>query len=515
MVRVHLSSSLADLDYDVAAGNGVKFSISAEGQPKLPTLVFTKAEVLDVQQWQTGVVEASSLHPIVHALFADLRVNLKDTQDPYVIISDSTSVIILSPIIVPNSTYLDLRYESATLTPGIALRAVCAGFMYNCLDWEYLSRDCQHMKLRTRGALLHPSRIPLEPDETVFATKRRCSDFDRYTLTHSPEHALQFFRWKAHIAANVSRQFVRAQEIIRAETCEFTNLHELLKPRHALLPLPDATRAYLESARRPENPDLHNAVFNSKYFDLELTEELSQPPSRWSGFSRTFRCRLRAVDGKHGDILDRLPDLFVKLFDDRFLEMTLSEQDRKCEDPASWLNNWETAEDAVRIEASVYARLAHVQGSSLPRYYGSHLFRLPNGHEVYGNLLEYIPAMPLSSLSLASDHEQIEFIQSARHALRVLQSADVSQWDWHEDQLLLYVTPTLPRHFACIVIDFETAVQSDPGYDSERCDDYGELEEILCAPQLGLRKKLMEQYWEPREDWDIEYYSNWISYMKT
>ncbi|KII84946.1 hypothetical protein PLICRDRAFT_348607 [Plicaturopsis crispa FD-325 SS-3] len=235
---------------------------------------------------------------------------------------------------------------------------------------------------------------------------------------------------------------------------------------------------------------MYNTVLKSQDFDLELIEELTRPRGQWSGLSRTFRCRLRAVDGEHSSILSQLPDLFVKLFDDRFLKMRLSERDRESVHYTRWLKSWKTAEDAVRIEASIYARLAHVQGSSLPRYFGSHLFLLPSGHE-------------------------IEFIQSARYALRALQSADISQWDWHEDQLLLYATPTLPPHLTCVFIDFELAVQSDPGYDSERRDDYGELEQILCKSRLGLRKRLMEQYWEPREDWDIEYYTDSISDMKT
>ncbi|KII84947.1 hypothetical protein PLICRDRAFT_348688 [Plicaturopsis crispa FD-325 SS-3] len=162
----------------------------------LPALVF------DVRQWSAGIVKASSMDPTMHSLLADIRSHL--IEDPHIIISDATSVVAFSPIKVDNSTFLDLRFECATLTSDMSLRAVCAGFVYHCLDVDYLDLDHHNSRFVSHGALNHPNHIPLEADETVFATKRRCSDFDRYTLTHSPEHALQFFRWKSYIAANVS-----------------------------------------------------------------------------------------------------------------------------------------------------------------------------------------------------------------------------------------------------------------------------------------------------------------------
>ena len=78
-----------------------------------------------------------------------------------------------------------------------------------------------------------------------------------------------------------------------------------------------------------------------------------------------------------------------------------------------WWMRYCTAEDHVCNEDAAYKRLKFVQGSLIPWFYGSHLvsytasrrqlclidpqFTLSDGHDVYGVLMEFVQAQPLSS----------------------------------------------------------------------------------------------------------------------
>jgi hypothetical protein len=118
---------------------------------------------------------------------------------------------------------------------------------------------------------------------------------------------------------------------------------------------------------------------------------------------------------------------------------------------------------------------------------------LLNGHQVYGILMEFVPARFLnagvtrnvsvvqqkqlvyilcSSVIFCRTYHASSFkIRSARHVVRELQSADVSQHGWHSGQIMCKVVdqnadhPDALQNVHCVLVDFSATTQSIEGYD--------------------------------------------------
>ena len=94
-------------------------------------------------------------------------------------------------------------------------------------------------------------------------------------------------------------------------------------------------------------------------------------------------------------------------------------------------------------------------------------------------------------------------IQSCRHAVRVLDVADINQRDWHSGQILLYTNPTTKLDHA-VLIDFASTTQT---WDLEKLNHlenyFGSLRVLLSHEgDAGLDPDLVwEHYGEP-DDWD-------------
>lgn len=90
-------------------------------------------------------------------------------------------------------------------------------------------------------------------------------------------------------------------------------------------------------------------------------------------------------------------------------------------------------------------------------------------------------------------------VQAARHSLRVLQYADVSQHDWHDGQVLALSSPT-PH---TVLLDFARAsVSTEP--ENHESNDYNGLLTVLKKPlrSAGMTAaSILEHYGEP-EVWD-------------
>lgn len=92
-------------------------------------------------------------------------------------------------------------------------------------------------------------------------------------------------------------------------------------------------------------------------------------------------------------------------------------------------------------------------------------------------------------------------VRGTRHALRVLQSADVSQWDWHEGQIMCHQTGKDRPKLGCVFLDFGLSFQSDPGFDADPGHARGDVFDVLCE-DVKLDEELVKANFDPVEVWD-------------
>ncbi|KAK7688730.1 hypothetical protein QCA50_008269 [Cerrena zonata] len=114
--------------------------------------------------------------------------------------------------------------------------------------------------------------------------------------------------------------------------------------------------------------------------------------------------------------------------------------------------------------------------------------------------MEYIDAPTASkeSIQALSEDEQLQLVQSTRHGIRILQYADISQHDWHRQQILIC------RHESSVhrvFIDFAACTQSLGGWQEHTSDDVGGSAYSLIGNGV-LSQEWVAQVYGHREVWD-------------
>ncbi|KZT28358.1 hypothetical protein NEOLEDRAFT_1129754 [Neolentinus lepideus HHB14362 ss-1] len=402
-----------------------------------------------------------------------------------------------------------LLCEHVKLPDLRALRIIIAAYVLQSISrsenpYIEVPAMCGHIEHTTfEGPSLDTSKVSILPDEEICRTRHRHVDFDFVALTKDYRQTQQFFHWKAWIRDNVSPRIAGPGDIVIGETEGFARRHGQLVPLYNVEELSEEIKHHIRSVKRP-----YPRVFlsSSRSFSLQLLEELT--PKRTSGcMCRTYTCKVVAVDDSSVD--ESSPVLCVKLFDDRFHKMDTdvdvdSHDDQNTPPPEElpwWLIQYQNAEDGIRCEDMAYKQLRFLQGALVPWYLGSHKFILPTGHEVYGILMEYIPAMPLGqgyAIEL-NTKQQVELVQSVGIAVRALEHADISQHDWHKGQILVN------RHRSCVhcvLIDFACASTSLHHADFHRDDDFGFAFDTLSLPETGIDRELIWNHLGERQCWD-------------
>jgi hypothetical protein len=288
-----------------------------------------------------------------------------------VILSDFSSLFIFHPPVTR-----EVMYERVSeINDPSLLRIAIAAYLYDSLPEELSDmyiflpsrRDFFDIVL-PQGVSIRPN-TPIQSDEEVFATHCRHSDFDFYSLTQDRERALQFFRWKTYIKKNLSPRIASSGDVLLGVTMGFVLRHHEFVPFFPPDDLPLETADHIRSVQRP-CPLKHiiDAFMSSDEFSLELLQELT--PARDEDISRTYTCRIVSINNRPAG--DALPILCVKLFDDRFHHMEPPGDNLRERTLCWWWTLYITAEDHVRREHAAYKKLEFMQGSLIPRFYGSH-----------------------------------------------------------------------------------------------------------------------------------------------
>ena len=85
--------------------------------------------------------------------------------------------------------------------------------------------------------------------------------------------------------------------------------------------------------------------------------------------------------------------------------------------------------------------------------------------------------------------------------MRVLDVADVSQRDWHSDQVILYTNPTTKLDHA-VLIDFASTTQTWEPHELNFINNYFRLLHILLDSDVPLDSELVWKHYGEPDDWD-------------
>ena len=317
----------------------------------------------------------------------------------------------------------------STTQPALSLRVLTMAYMNSMLPWGYRINATQPAdfgdeELVVQGPPVDPNQ-PLIPDEQVFATHHRYSDFDEPTLLNDRARASQFFRWLNYIRQHCSKVILRPGDEVTAMTDAIPSVYARVKLPQPLFPfahsdLPPQTTAHLHDIQRPSSLAQHCLEYvlrNSRSFSMKIDNVISEGSVR--SISTVYRCRILSVDGRP---ISDSPSLCLKLFDDRFQPRECPDDDDEgdgeraanqgggeCDKPFAILDDGARLEFAaepedydeyrdyltsvvqadrlVMTEQAAYEKLLPVQGSLVPWFYGVHKVR-------------YRSAVPNQSLTL-------------------------------------------------------------------------------------------------------------------
>ncbi|KAI0783463.1 hypothetical protein C8Q75DRAFT_810794 [Abortiporus biennis] len=439
--------------------------------------------------------------------------SLSSTTLDFPVLSSLTSRKQRSIFPPKNDTTVGLYEKILTSQPIQALQVVTGAYVYQFLPLEgtnyieYPDRDlgCSEFYIHPEGPPQDPNR-PLDPDEKIFATHHRFSDFDRATLARDSVRAAQFLRWHNHVAQHYTKLVAHPGDILHAKTNETGAivLEHHLRPVYPfdISQLPPETAEYISSIRR-ESPlsiaELSESLKHSRSFTVKIEDVLSEGSVR--GICTVYRCRITGIDGIP---ISSSPPLCLKLFDDRFQNLEQPDGEEPDEhSPHLFLFRSVIAEEHALKEARAYDTLLPVQGSVVPWFYGLHQFTLPDGLVVEGVLMEYIDghSFPSGVAQNLDSERQITLIKSCRHTARVLDVADINQLDWHNGQVLLYTNPetNIDQY---ILIDFAFTEQTWSPLILNWVDNYFGMLGALQDVKTGLDLKLIWRHYGDPDEWD-------------
>jgi hypothetical protein len=192
----------------------------------------------------------------------------------------------------------------STTRPPLALRVISTAYLHSALGlWDYINTPDPHMEVDETLILLEgPPQDPnqsLLPDERIFATYHRHSDFDIETLVRDCARALQFFRWQEEVQRRYSKVVAHPNDTLTALTNE---VGQIIPDFHPLYPydaseIPSDTADHLPSIQR-ESPlvtaDLGESLKRSKTFALKIQSILAEGSPR--GICTVYRCQITSID---------------------------------------------------------------------------------------------------------------------------------------------------------------------------------------------------------------------------
>jgi hypothetical protein len=343
-----------------------------------------------------SLVNAEAISRAVSPILCHIRSNSGASK---AIFTDLKTVLIIH---LPTDKVKEVQVEIVPLKDDLrAFRILAAAYLLDAMPfWVYLNPPKE--PTGKYSFWLPPTVYDDKPltDEEVFRTKHRISDFNILKLLDDQEGASQFFRWKLHVEKHISPMITSPGDILECTTNEFD---QRCHPPRGICskPIPLPTSQHMENILRP-NPlsfELRSTLNNSKRFTIKLGRALRDP----NGSTRVHLCVIETIDDHP---IQNCPELVMKIFDDRFMEVQCKpcdddgvledneniddgvledmediddddgvQEDIKNIPPYVWFQPIMTAEWHVRGELTAFEKMEMAQGSLIPYFYGAHKAR--------------------------------------------------------------------------------------------------------------------------------------------
>ncbi|OCH89109.1 hypothetical protein OBBRIDRAFT_794614 [Obba rivulosa] len=386
------------------------------------------------------------------------------------------------------------------------VRYALAGLIHlHGLSMDIVYTGLRPIRRRLGAAIQHP--LTVESLSDAFASRHSFSDWDLFTMQRSRVEWELFKDWKQAIAVLALIHPYKKGDIIKLKTgASLANHYVLVRPSlpETPLPLPPATLASVTMVSRPRDHVIDSLLANSA-----VEEHLSDIE---------FRVTTVKPAGKHaysqilfGTLGDTKTKLCLKLYDERLFNIDDIDDYDDCfsHNPSNRLNDLITAVDLAKTEEAAYDRLAHLQGTLVPHFYGVHQYELPNGTKLWGSLMEFIdcPTLEHVDASKWSEEVQIDFVHRMRHALKALRYAGIRHGD---EQARNILCPSIARQGSeapgIVIIDFghsEFWLSDEDGAPPEYyipcyCPHFQPL-----LIEAGIDAKLVSEHWEPLDDFEF------------
>ncbi|KAF9486112.1 hypothetical protein BDN70DRAFT_235946 [Pholiota conissans] len=307
-------------------------------------------------------------------------------KTPSVIVSNLNELVVFFP---PTWRAPEPRFERVSTTQhGLALQVLTTACLFRELHFTVLYLNYPDFDVVSDLNLAGPPNDPhqeLPSDEELLLTHRRNSDFDFVALIHDQARALQFIRWYDLIRKCFSKVVAHPGNTLSAVTNEAgmdISEFQSIYPYDAS-ELPSDTAARLATIHR-ESPlaaaGVQDQFKQSKSFTVEIDDVIAEGSEY--GICTVYRCHLTSIDGR----LVLSPNLCLKLFDDRSQSFHIDDEDDlflREDYIAECLKGAVFGELLSANEVFAYDKLASVQGTIIPWFYGMHLFTLPDGMVLY------------------------------------------------------------------------------------------------------------------------------------
>lgn len=273
-----------------------------------------------------------------------------------------------------------IQYERVQAhLPALALRGVAMACLNGSTKRQYLVPPFRYegpdtFHVLPEGPPTNPD-VPLLPDPELLLSHTRCSDFDLATVVRDRARALQFFRWHEAVRDSALKGVVQVADIVRGTTHDISPVSIIPSLLFPLDPaqIPTDTQAHIDATRRTpplSSSGLESAFAQSGSFELRIDELIAGSGERT--MCTVYRCHLVALDGA---AIESSPPLCLKLFDDRLqaLKYPRPEAASYREPRLPYLfAKVRVAEQYALDEKLAYDKMAFVQGSLLPWFYGMH-----------------------------------------------------------------------------------------------------------------------------------------------
>ncbi|KAJ3544782.1 hypothetical protein NM688_g5703 [Phlebia brevispora] len=417
--------------------------------------------------------------------FTSLVSAIQETKAAFGILSDELTTMVL-----------DFRYHQTlrTALPAfsivpvseVELPLVIAFCIHiEAAAWRLTTLFGDSPTWRVRGALNSPEVLDaLNTDISQHKDKKWFSDFNLYAMQRQPELWYQFSSWRAYVQDEGLKRPIMPGTTVALEPGGFARRQGLIRSPFAYHQFPQDTidSIFGRRARRPREAVLDKILTSLEAITVTITQPVRTGAEH---FSQVFFGQVSGCDEV----------VCIELYDVRYFPIP-DEDDIECVmgPPHIRLGGLNYSEDLGRREESVYDSLSDLQeGLSL--------------RDVHS--------------SKPADTLQAELVTQARHGVRALRAAGVTQPEWHPGQILC---PSDAQSVHVIFIDFafcEMYLGEDKGFPPTE-----DLDEVyfMFISALEFDEPRVKKCWlQPLK---FEYYllglvltdspgaQQWVSYLK-